>query len=229
MSAAQTDDRMNPTSAFGRPAPHPRGAIPFCVLLALVLGGAAGAPPPAGPELKAGAAIERELKGGETHAYPVDLLAGQFLRVSVQEQGIDVEVALLDPLGAFVTGSDWLSLGVRQSREDLSAVAAVSGRHLLEVRSGNKRAAEGRYRLEVAELRAAQGEDSLRSEGGRSTWEGLHAPPGEAGDQALEHAAELWQRLGEHRRQAEALFGLGDRRSSHPDEFAKAAEAYAGS
>src|SRR5436305_4631194 len=164
MSAAQTDDRMNPTSAFGRPAPHPRGLIPFCVLLALVLGGAAGAPPPAGPELKAGAAVERDLKGGETHAYPVDLLAGQFLRVNVQEQGIDVEVVLLDPRGALVTGSDWLSVGDKQSLEDLAAVVATPGRHLLEIRSGNKADPPGRYRMEGVTLRTAEADDALRRE-----------------------------------------------------------------
>ncbi len=226
MSAAQTDERMNPTPIFGRPAPPPRGVIPFCVLLALVLGGAAGPPSPAGPELKAGAAVERELKGGETHVYPIDLQAGQFLRVSVQEQGVDVEVVLLDPRGAFVTGSDWLCFGDKQSLEDLAAVVAMPGRYLLEVRSGNKAAQPGRYRLEVLALRTAEAGDALRSEAARATWDGLHASPPESGRAQLERALGLWDRLGERRRMAEALFRLGDLHADHPEERETAVEDY---
>ncbi|HEY0556291.1 MAG TPA: CHAT domain-containing tetratricopeptide repeat protein [Thermoanaerobaculia bacterium] len=217
---------MNPTSAFGRPAPHPRGVIPFCVLLALVLGGAAGAPSPAGPELKAGVTVERELKGGETHVYPIDLQAGQFLRVSVQEQGIDVEVVLLDPRGAFVTGSDWLSFGDKQALEDLAAVVATPGRYLLKVRSGDKAALPGRYRLEVLALRTAEGDDTFRSEATRATWDGLHASPPESGKAQLERALGLWDRLGERRRMAEALVDLGDIHADNLDERETAVEDY---
>ena len=53
----------------------------------------------AGASLAGGLVQERDLRGGETHSYPVELPAGQFLRVKVQEQGIDVDVRLLDPQG----------------------------------------------------------------------------------------------------------------------------------
>ena len=60
----------------------------------------------------------------------------------------------------------------------------------------------------------------------KAAWEGLHSPLGKSGDERLEQAIELWERLGERRKQAEALFGLGDRRFSRPDQFEKAAEDY---
>ena len=102
-----------------------------------MLCGAKGAPPVQGPPLAGGLVQERELRGGETHVYPVDLQAGQFLRVKVQEQGIDVAVRLLDPRGAVVTGIDSFSIGLADSLEDLAALPEVSGRYLLEIGSGN--------------------------------------------------------------------------------------------
>jgi CHAT domain-containing protein/Flp pilus assembly protein TadD len=215
---------MSPSFVSCRQTPRGRGVLPFCVLLAVVLCGAGGAPPAAGPDLTAGTVVELDLKGGETHAYPVDLQADQFLRVNVQERGIDVEVVLLDPRGAFVTGSDWLSLGDKQSLEDLAAVVAMPGRYLLEIRSGNKAARPGRYRMEVVALRTAEGEDDLRSDAGRATWDGLHASPPESGKAQLEKALGLWERLGERRRMAEALVYLGDLHAAHLDEREMAVE-----
>ena len=44
--------------------------------------------------------IERELKDGETHAYTVTLHAGEFLRATVDQRGIDLVVRLFGPDGA---------------------------------------------------------------------------------------------------------------------------------
>jgi CHAT domain-containing protein/tetratricopeptide (TPR) repeat protein len=218
---------MNPSSVLGRSALRSRGALPLCVLLAVVLCGAKGTQPVQGPDLQEGLVVERDLAGGEAHVYPVDLQTGQFLRVKVQEKGIDLEVVLLDPRGALVTGSDSFGVGFKDSLEDLAAVAPVSGRYLLEVRLDNKAARPGRYRLEVATLQAtAGGDEALESEAVKATWEGSHLPPGKSGDELLEHAVVLWERLGEQRKLAEVLFGLADRRFTRPDEYDNGAENY---
>src|SRR5688500_3697861 len=47
--------------------------------------------------------IERELAGGQSHAYRLLLNAGQYLYVAVEQKGIDVAMALFDPDGAKVT------------------------------------------------------------------------------------------------------------------------------
>jgi CHAT domain-containing protein/tetratricopeptide (TPR) repeat protein len=189
-----------------------------------MLCGAKGAPPVQGPPLAGGLVQERELKGGETHVYPVGLQAGQFLRVKVQEQGIDLAVRLLGPTGAVVTGVDSLSIGLADSLEDLAVLPQVTGRYLLEVGSQNQGARPGRYELEVAALRPATGgEDALRTEAVRAVWDAFHPAPE---TQALERALGLWERLGERRRMAEALFGLGELRSARPDEFETAAKDF---
>jgi CHAT domain-containing protein/tetratricopeptide (TPR) repeat protein len=217
---------MSPSPVFSRSAPRFRGVSVLFSLLAVVPCGARGAPPVPGPGLAAGLVQERDLRGGESHVYPVDLQAGQFLRVKVQEQGIDVAVRLLDPRGAEVTGADSLSLGFAQSLEDLASVVEVPGRYLLEVGSESKGARPGRYRLEVAALRpVTEDGDALRSEAVKAAWDAFHPSPERGGAAALEQALGLWERLGERRRMAEALFGLGELRS-RPDEFEKAAEDY---
>ena len=86
------------------------------------------------------------------------------------------------------------------------------GRYLLEVGSPEQGGPPGRYRLEVAALRPATGgEDALRSRGGAGGLGSVPSGPARARDrsQALERALGLWERLGERRRMAEALFGLG--------------------
>ena len=88
--------------------PRFRG-VPFVFLLLAALLCGAAQPSDPGPSLTDGLSLERDLKGGETHVYPVDLQAGQFLRVQVQEEGIDVAVRLLDPQGAVATGVDSLN------------------------------------------------------------------------------------------------------------------------
>ena len=198
-----------------------------------MLCGAKGAPPVQGPPLAGGLVQERELRGGETHVYPVDLQAGQFLRVKVQEQGIDVAVRLLGPTGAVVTGADSLNPGATNALEELAALPKTSGRYLLEIGAPNKEARPGRYRLEVAALRpAAEGEDNLRSEAVRSSWEAFNPGAGTGGEtlraqiEARKRAFGLWERLGERRRMAESLLGLGLVRSSLAEEAAAAAEDY---
>src|SRR3954465_4593759 len=124
---------MNPSPVSSRSAPRLRGVSGLFPLLALLLCGAKGAPPVPGPPLAGGLVQERELRGGETHAYPVDLQAGQFLRVKVQEQGVAGAGRPVDSRGAVVTGADSLSIGFTNSLEDLAALPEVSGRYLLEV------------------------------------------------------------------------------------------------
>ena len=50
--------------------------------------------------------MERELKGGETHSYQVSLVAGQFLYVQVEQQGIDLVVDLFDSSNQKIADAD---------------------------------------------------------------------------------------------------------------------------
>src|SRR5262245_40959010 len=45
--------------------------------------------------LEPGKPIERELSGGQSHLYKITMNSGQYLRIAVEQRGIDVAVALL--------------------------------------------------------------------------------------------------------------------------------------
>lgn len=197
---------------FRRFTPRFRGVPLLFLLLAALLCGAAQPP---STRLTDGLVLERELQGGETHVYPVDLQAGQFLRVWAQEEGIDVTLRLRDPQGAVVTGSEG------HLEEDLAAVGAVSGLYQVEVVSAQEKASPGRYRLRVEGPRTAGDQDKVRAEAVKVIWDASqdHGRDEEAlrrKVRALERAAALWHQLGEPRREAEALYFLGAHRFSLP-------------
>ena len=84
-------------------------------------------------ELKLSTPIERELKGGEAHAYRVMLTAGRYLRVIVEQKGIDVVVRLFGPDGQKITEVD--NPNGTTGPEPVSLVAQTSGDYRFEVRS----------------------------------------------------------------------------------------------
>lgn len=111
--------------------------------------------PPARPQTvsvpapKAGESVERELKGGEAHVYEIDATANQFVRVVVDQRGVDVVVALVGPEGAKLLEVD--RLNGSNGPEELFWLAAGSGKYRLEVRALEQSAPAGKYRLKIIE------------------------------------------------------------------------------
>ncbi len=56
--------------------------------------------------IQAGTKLERNLAGGGSQQFSVSLQAGQFLKVVVEQKGIDVVVRLLDADGQILTEVD---------------------------------------------------------------------------------------------------------------------------
>ncbi|HSS52393.1 MAG TPA: CHAT domain-containing protein [Thermoanaerobaculia bacterium] len=196
-------------------------AARWVFLCLAVLPGAAETAPLVEPLLHDGFTQEREIRGGETQSYTVELQAGQFLRVTVQEKGIDVEVRLIDPQGSLVVGADSVSIAPPQETEDLAAVAEHDGVHRLLVVASKY--GSGQYLLRVDGPRTPGPVDQTRTEAVKTTWAGMSK-----GDDAmisLERAGTLWKELGERRKMAQVLFLLG-RQRNYLDHYAEAAEAY---
>jgi len=111
-------------------------------------------------ELATGEPIEREIAGGETHAYRLVLAAHQFLRISVNQREVDVAVSAL--------GSERQSLVEADNRDiiplggQFSLVTEAMGDYTLEVRALKKDAARGRYQVQIEELRGATPQDLSR-------------------------------------------------------------------
>ncbi len=116
----------------------------LCLSTALVICVAPtlGQTPDPPPRLAPG---ERELKGGETHSFRIQLASGQFLHLLVEQEDIDVITASFGPDGKQLTESN--SPNDRWGTEPILVIASVAGEYRVEVRSSNKKAPAGRYRI----------------------------------------------------------------------------------
>jgi hypothetical protein len=106
--------------------------------------------------LEPGKPIEREFVAGQVHTYQIKLVAGQFLKLVVEQNNIDLYVVLSRADAAFEASSD-VPTGPLGS-ETVCTIPAVTGTYKLQV-TGKTEQSPGSYRIEIAELRAATDED----------------------------------------------------------------------
>jgi tetratricopeptide (TPR) repeat protein len=107
--------------------------------------------------LESGKPIKRELAGDRSHTYQIRLSAGQFLKVIVEQQGIDVVIRLSGPGGEQIAEFD--GDGRSQGQELVSLVAEADGVYLLMAQPRRKDAPPGGYEIRIEELRAATEND----------------------------------------------------------------------
>jgi CHAT domain-containing protein/tetratricopeptide (TPR) repeat protein len=162
--------------------------------------------------LEPGKPIQRELSGGQTHSYKITMISGQYLRVVVDQRGIDVAVALFTPDGKMISEVD--GEPVVEGSEAVSAIAEANGAYLIEVRSSEKTARSGRFEIKVEELRAATAEDKYRVAGEAIFREAVQQQNGtlEAKRKSIEkyhEALELYRRAGDRKWEAETLNYVG--------------------
>ena len=158
-------------------------------------------------------ALERELKGGETHSYRVLLTANQFLHAIVEQKDIDVSTAVFGPEGKQLTDSD--SPNDRWGSEPILFVASVSGEYRVDVRSLNSKAPAGRYEIKILALREATQVDKdhaaaqLAFDEGRKLRAQQTAAAKRAAIEKYELALPLFQSAGDNYRQALTLQSIG--------------------
>jgi CHAT domain-containing protein len=152
----------------------------------------------------------REIGGSEVHQYTFELGEHQFAGFSVNQQGSDVVVTIIDAEGAR-TRVDRPN-GAR-GREAVSYIAPRGGAYRLEVRTLETAAPRGYYEITLNELRPATARDESRLAAERAVSEGevLRARKTTPSlQQALEkfgQAVDLWQALDEPYETAVALYG----------------------
>src|SRR4030095_1721099 len=121
--------------------------------------------------LETGKTIRRELAGGQQHSYQIRLSAGQFLKATIEQQGIDVVVQVSGPDGKQMTEFD--SDSRPQGEEQVSLVAEMTGEYRLTVRPKQNGAAASPYQIRIEELRAATEQDSVFHAAGKRLTEAL--------------------------------------------------------
>jgi tetratricopeptide (TPR) repeat protein len=140
------------------------------------------------------------------------MTSGQYLRITVSQQGIDALVALFTPDGKNISEVD-LEPSIGRS-ETILAIAEAAGAYRIEVRPAEKTARIGRYGIKVEELREATTEDKYRVAAWTLFLEA--APLGQGtleerrkGIEKYQEALELYRRAGDRRGEAETLHTIG--------------------
>jgi CHAT domain-containing protein/Tfp pilus assembly protein PilF len=107
--------------------------------------------------LKLNQPIERALADGNAHDYLITLGEGQYMRIVVEQQNIDVVLTLFGPDSKQIVIVDNDSTG--KAEERISQVAATPGAYRLNIASKQKTSPAGSYSIRLLELRAATEND----------------------------------------------------------------------
>jgi tetratricopeptide (TPR) repeat protein len=97
------------------------------------------------------------MRGGESHSYEIELKAGKYLHLVVDQRGVDVVLTLFAPDGKPLLEVD--SPNDAQGPEPLTFIAKASGKYRLQVHTLEKEAPAGHYQLRLLELRTANDND----------------------------------------------------------------------
>jgi CHAT domain-containing protein/Tfp pilus assembly protein PilF len=173
--------------------------------------------------------VQRELRAAETHRYKINLKAGEFLNVVLEQKAIDAQLTLFGPDGQKLVEAD--SPNGAEGPEPLFWIAGTTGEYQLEVRPRKKGASTGRYELKLREVRPVTEVDRKRVAAQQAFIEaaGTRSPQtAEARQKQLKkynEALPLWQQTREAEREGLTLTSLGYI-YSEIDEYQKALEFY---
>lgn len=167
------------------------------------------------------------IQGGEAHSTNLEVGAGQFVGIVVEQDGVDLVVELLDPQGRTLVSVDGPDYWMWE--EEAALIAEVSGPYLLKIRALGYKATPGSYRVRIDGPREPRDADRTRLEALREM------AAGQGQSDRLEHldrAIRIWKSLGDRRREAEtqhqameALGGLG-RGAEAAERFERAASLW---
>ena len=161
--------------------------------------------------LAPGQPVEREIAGGESHAYQISLAAGQFLRVVVEQKGVNVALVLTAPDGKKVAEVNLTRYG---ELESLSAEAAAGGEHQLTITAIGAGTPVGPYQVRLEVKASATARDRQRIAAERWLLEGdeMLNQGGKTAEQAidkLQQALSVWRELGDPYWTAWSLSSIG--------------------
>jgi CHAT domain-containing protein/tetratricopeptide (TPR) repeat protein len=152
--------------------------------------------------LEVGTPIKREADGNAVHLYRVLVVAGQYFRGVVDQQGVDVKVTLFGPDGHQVMQADGPSGA--NGPEPISVIAESTGEYRIEVRLPEKKPPAGSYVINLEALRSPTQTDKDRVSAEKLFWEGYQLfkqPTVEARRKALEkyqQALPMFRALNDH-------------------------------
>ncbi|HUK91105.1 MAG TPA: CHAT domain-containing tetratricopeptide repeat protein [Blastocatellia bacterium] len=109
--------------------------------------------------LRPGSTLKREIGPGGDQSFRVPLLAGQYAKVILEQQGFDVAIDLLGPDGALIAAfDDEIRI---DGAEEIDIVAEASGVYGLRVKAKFRGVPPGAFQIHMAEIREATAQDRL--------------------------------------------------------------------
>lgn len=160
--------------------------------------------------LTVGQSITRQIKGGELQTFQFAAGSGQYLRVTVRQSRIILQVTLFDPTGKQLVTTNNPSGG--SGPIYVSEIAAQPGNYKLEVRSTEDWAVPGSFEIGLEELRVSNPEDVRRVEAERWFEKGLQESDARNYQAAIENykkALPYWESVHDAHWQALTYYALG--------------------
>jgi CHAT domain-containing protein len=147
--------------------------------------------------LEQGQTIERRLTRGDDHRFRLALTQGEYVRVIVEQRGIDVVAQTLDPSGSPI--AEFEDEIRRYGEEQVDLVAPTSGTYTVVIRPPSHKIAPGSYAIWLATRRAATDADrsvqecrKLRTAAARLETEGRFEQARVSLERALTLAESAW-------------------------------------
>jgi CHAT domain-containing protein/Tfp pilus assembly protein PilF len=156
--------------------------------------------------------IERQLRGGEVHAYRLSLERGEFLHVVAEQRGVDVILTLFGPDTKQIKRCD--SSNGAFGPESLSVIANNTGDYRLEI-SSFREVGIGRYVVQSTIHKIPTADDKRRIMAEDEYFAGMQlqaVDTAEARKRAIvnfKKAAAIWRLLGDSYEQAMTIANLG--------------------
>jgi CHAT domain-containing protein len=158
--------------------------------------------------------FDRPLQGKIEHRYRISLTGSRYLRLAIEQTGVEVSAVLLSSDGATVATANGPA-GWRKVKR-LSAVVEKPGDYALLVTPLAAASSSGRYRVELEEIRPPLVTDGDRVSAERRTAEAerllTQQEPGALGAAAgeLGRAFQNWERTGDCAREVQTLNDLAE-------------------
>ena len=103
--------------------------------------------------LELGKTSEREISGDQKHLYKIKLSAKQFVKIDIEQRGIDIVARLFDPNGQLLTHYD---LDPRSDgKEEVIMTSDALGEYKISISPRQKTLPTGRYKIHFIESRPA--------------------------------------------------------------------------
>lgn len=180
------------------------------LLLCLVSAPAVASEPPL---LEVERPVERVLAGGGRQEHRIEMNAGWYVRLEIEQIGVDVAASLHGPDGAVLFATD--DPDGLQGKEILAVIAPVTGELTLAVTPHDPEAPAGAYKVTLTARRSAGPGDAERAAAQRVMAQAMRlggAPEEKDRRQALhlyQEAVGFWHTAGDVEGECEALNELG--------------------